>query len=70
MPGPSVHVFGRRAAWWCVVNKRTGLNHPPVSVKRAVIARDGGFCLLALHNCHGEATTARDFAILLGAEVS
>ena len=40
------------------MNKRTGLNHPPVTVKRAVIARDGGFCLLALHNCHGEATTA------------
>lgn len=40
------------------MNKRTGLNHPPVSVKRAVIERDGGFCLLALHNCQGEATTA------------
>lgn len=40
------------------MNRRTGLNHPPVSVKRAVIARDGGWCLLALHNCQGEATTA------------
>jgi len=40
------------------VNKRKGLNHPSVSVKRAVIERDGGFCLLALHNCEGEATTA------------
>lgn len=33
------------------------LNHPPVSVKRAVILRDGGFCLLALPGCQGEATT-------------
>lgn len=33
------------------------MNHPPVSVKRAVIERDGGFCLLALANCQGEATT-------------
>jgi hypothetical protein len=39
------------------VNRRTGLNHPPVSVKRAVIARDGGFCLYALPGCQGEATT-------------
>jgi 5-methylcytosine-specific restriction endonuclease McrA len=31
--------------------------HPPVDVKRAVIRRDGGFCLLALHRCQGEATT-------------
>lgn len=35
-----------------------GLSHPTVAVKRAVIARDGGFCLAALHNCQGEATTA------------
>lgn len=34
-----------------------GLSHPPVSVKRSVIARDGGFCLLALHRCQGEAST-------------
>ncbi len=34
-----------------------GLNHPPVSVKRQVIARDGGWCLLALPGCAGEATT-------------
>lgn len=40
------------------MNKRKGLNHPPVSVKRAVVERDGNFCLLALHNCEGEATTA------------
>lgn len=33
------------------------LNHPPASVKRAVILRDGGFCLLALPGCQGEATT-------------
>lgn len=33
------------------------LNHPPVSVKRAVIQRDGGFCIYMLHNCMGEATT-------------
>ena len=39
------------------VNKRSGLNHPPVSVKRAVIERDGGFCLLALAGCTGEAET-------------
>ena len=39
------------------MNKRKGLNHPPVSVKRAVIERDGGFCLLALPGCQGEATT-------------
>lgn len=31
--------------------------HPPVDVKRAVIRRDGGFCLLALSRCQGEATT-------------
>lgn len=34
-----------------------GVNHPPVSVKRAVILRDGGFCLLALPGCLGEAQT-------------
>lgn len=39
------------------MNKRTGLNHQPVTVKRAVIERDGGFCLLALHVCTGEAQT-------------
>lgn len=39
------------------MNKRTGLNHPPVTVKRAVIARDGDWCLLALPGCTGEATT-------------
>lgn len=35
----------------------TKMNHPPVSVKRAVIQRDGGFCLLALPGCTGEAQT-------------
>lgn len=30
----------------------------PVSVKRAVIERDGGFCLMALPGCLGEAQTA------------
>ena len=39
------------------MNKRKGLNHPPVTVKRAVLERDGGWCLLALPGCHGEATT-------------
>lgn len=29
----------------------------PVTLKRAVIERDGGFCLLALHCCTGEAQT-------------
>lgn len=33
------------------------LSHPPVQVKRAVIRRDGGFCLLALPGCLGEAQT-------------
>ena len=32
--------------------------HPSAAVKRAVIRRDGGFCLLALPGCQGEATTA------------
>ena len=39
------------------MNKRTGLNHPPVTVKRAVIERDGGFCLYVLPGCQGEAST-------------
>lgn len=39
------------------MNKRRGLNHPPRPVKDAVIERDGGFCLLALNRCEGEATT-------------
>lgn len=39
------------------MNKRKGIPHPPVSIKRAVIDRDGGFCLMALHCCEGEATT-------------
>lgn len=34
-----------------------GPAYPPVEKKRQVIARDGGFCLLALHRCQGEATT-------------
>lgn len=34
-----------------------GPSHPPVSVKKAVIHRDGGFCLLALPGCQGVATT-------------
>lgn len=34
-----------------------GPSHPPVSVKRQVIERDGGFCLLQLHVCTGEAQT-------------
>lgn len=33
------------------------LNHPTVAVKKLVIVRDGGFCLLALPGCQGEATT-------------
>lgn len=40
------------------MNKRSGRNHPPVQVKRAVIVRDGGFCLMALPGCLGEAQTA------------
>lgn len=39
------------------MNKRRGVNHPPRVVKDAVIERDGGFCLLALNRCEGEATT-------------
>lgn len=39
------------------MNKRTGLNHPSAQSKRAVILRDGGFCLLALSGCTGEAQT-------------
>lgn len=34
-----------------------GPTHPPVTIKRAVIERDGGFCLLALPGCLGEAQT-------------
>ena len=34
-----------------------GLSHPTVAMKRAVIRRDGGFCLLALPGCLGEAGT-------------
>lgn len=34
-----------------------GLSHPTVAVKRAVIERDGGFCIYALPGCQGEATT-------------
>lgn len=34
-----------------------GPSHPPVTVKRQVIERDGGFCMLALHRCTGEAQT-------------
>lgn len=33
------------------------LSHPPVSVKRAVIERDGGWCIYMLPGCMGEATT-------------
>ncbi len=33
------------------------LNHPPVQIKRAVIRRDGGFCIYMLPGCMGEATT-------------
>lgn len=36
---------------------RRGPSHPPVDVKHAVIRRDGGFCLLALPGCTGEAQT-------------
>jgi hypothetical protein len=39
------------------VNKRKGINHPDVRTKRAVILRDGGWCLLALPGCSGEAQT-------------
>lgn len=39
------------------MNKRRGVNHPPRVVKDAVIQRDGGFCILALNRCQGEATT-------------
>jgi 5-methylcytosine-specific restriction endonuclease McrA len=39
------------------VNKRTGQNHPPVSMKAAVITRDGGLCVIALPGCRGEAQT-------------
>ncbi len=39
------------------MNRRKGRNHPSVEVKRQVIQRDGGFCLLALAGCEGEATT-------------
>lgn len=39
------------------MNRRKGQNHPPVDMKQDVIARDGGFCLLALPGCEGEATT-------------
>ena len=39
------------------MNRRKGINHPPVDMKTQVIARDGGFCLLALPGCAGEATT-------------
>ncbi len=34
-----------------------GLNHPPAWLKRQVIDRDGGFCLLTLHRCTGQAQT-------------
>lgn len=34
-----------------------GPSHPPVAVKHQVIARDGGFCLLAFSECLGEAQT-------------
>lgn len=39
------------------MNRRKGINHPPVDMKQQVIERDGGFCLLALPGCEGEATT-------------
>ncbi len=39
------------------MNKRKGINHPSASVKRDVIQRDGGLCLLALSGCTGEAQT-------------
>ncbi len=34
-----------------------GPSSPPVTIKRQVISRDGGFCLLALPGCQGEAIT-------------
>lgn len=34
-----------------------GPSHPTVAIKLDVIERDGGFCLLALDRCQGEATT-------------
>lgn len=34
-----------------------GLYYPSTAVKRQVIERDGGWCLLALPGCQGEATT-------------
>lgn len=36
---------------------RRGLSYPTTAVKHAVIERDGGFCLLALPGCLGEAQT-------------
>ena len=38
------------------MNKRKASPHPSPAVKRAVIDRDGGFCLLALPGCEGEAS--------------
>ncbi|GAA5198699.1 hypothetical protein [Microbacterium jejuense] len=39
------------------MNKRRGSPNPSVQVKRAVIRRDGGFCVLRLPGCLGEAQT-------------
>lgn len=39
------------------MSRRAGSNHPPVSVKVAVITRDGHLCVLSLDGCTGEAQT-------------
>jgi 5-methylcytosine-specific restriction endonuclease McrA len=39
------------------VNKRKGLNHPPIQIKRDVIHRDGGICIYRLPGCTGTAET-------------
>jgi 5-methylcytosine-specific restriction endonuclease McrA len=39
------------------MNKRKGINHPPVQTKEAVIRRDDGLCLYRLDGCTGVAQT-------------
>lgn len=39
------------------MNKRKGSNHPTVAVKRTVIHRDDGLCVLSLEHCTGQAET-------------
>ena len=38
------------------MNRRKGSPHPSPAIKKAVLERDGHFCLLALPGCEGEAT--------------